>query len=194
MFFYEEKPAKKVKFSSEAKETNFHDVLTKPHVSKLRKKWLSHSSREEYPQLQKELEIYKSQGGSLDYFFIKEGTIILSWALIDMNKAHAIKFIIENIPKQLILTILEKNNYSLIRSFLDVESSLELYKPIEQQQKQDCIEKIKLLIGLDQNAISAIFKEKSVDINIAAYIKANIIEVVRSYNNESEKKDQLKPI
>ena len=143
-----EKPTKRVKFSDDAKDDHKFTVLTKPSITKFRKEWLEHSSKNEYSQLKQKIEKYSQQGGTLEKFFLREGRLILSWALIDVENINALEFIIEHIPQELIKTILKENSYRLLRSFLLVENRLEVEQKINSKQLQDRIQKIKLLFWI----------------------------------------------
>lgn len=187
-----EKSAKRVKFSQNIKSDGPFFPLTKPSTSKLRKDWLRHGGQEEYDQLQQKLALYTKKGGSLEDFFVKEGKIILNWALIDMNKASAMTFILENIPKELIQLILEQDSYKLVHSFLFVESNIETSGPLEKEQLEDRIKKIKLLFDLNPQVIGSIFKKSLNDSEVRADIKANILMLYKRHYEKNFSK--LKPL
>lgn len=186
-----EKPAKRVKFSNDAKDDPKFVILNKPSITKLRKEWLQHSCKNEYIQLKQKIEEYYQRGGTVESFFLKEGRLILSWALIDTANIDALNFIIEQVPKDLIKTILQENHYRLLRSFLSVENSLAEGQEINSTQVQDRIQKIKLLEHVDQVGVSMILNECLHDMYLGASIKNSIIEVYKNYKETYP--SQLKP-
>lgn len=163
--------------------------MVKPHSSTLRNKWLDYSRKEEYIQLKQELELYLQRGGILEKFFKKEGETILYWALIAAEKSKVLNFIVTNIPRQLIVEVLEKKDLSLVKSFLLKEDGIEKYKELSDDYLKNRCEKLELLLEVAPDPIKKLLESSLNDLGLGKGIKSSIIQAVN--NNSSLNNDFL---
>ena len=171
-----DRPAKKVKFTSDTKDNpNFTPLAKKPNTAKLRIIWLRFSREQQYEQLKEELELYQKRGGTLERFFEKEGQILLKEALLS-NPEH-LAFMVENVPKESIQQVLQRKNYSLLHSFLLTMTGLEEYDKFDEKELKGCIEKIQRLLNIEPN-IKEILTKSLEDKELGEKIKKSIKEAL----------------
>lgn len=183
----EENKEPAVKKARIADENLIVTSAVKPHSSSLRNKWLDLSRKEEYIQLKQELELYLQRGGILEKFFQKEGETILYWALIAAEKSKVLNFIAINIPKQLIVEVLEKKDLSLVKSFLLKEDGIEKYKELNKDYLKDRCEKLQLLLEVAPEPIKKVLESSLRDLDLGKEIKFSIIQAMN--NTSSLDKD-----
>lgn len=177
----DEIPVKKVKFASEAINVNLtFSSLGKPHSASFRKKWLDYSRKGEYALLKQEISLYEKKGGTIKKFFEREGETILHWALIGAEQSQSMSFIVSNIPNELILDTLEKNNYSLVRTFLLGENGIEKYRKSNEDDLKCREEKLKLLLNVAPQPIKKILEAIIVDPIFGNGLKLSIKKVMQN--------------
>jgi hypothetical protein len=172
-----------------ADENLIFTSAVKPHSSNLRNKWLDLSRKEEYIQLKQELELYLQRGGTLEKFFKKEGETILYWALIAAEKSKVLNFIVINIPKKLIVEVLEKKDLSLVKSFLLKEDGIEKYKKLNEDYLKDRCEKLQVLLEVAPEPAKKVLESSLRDLDLGKGIKFSIIQAMN--NTSSLDKDLI---
>ena len=157
----DEPPVKKpkVSFAPEVKENLVFSPKTKPHSSTLRKKWFEYSRSGEYARLKQELLLYQKQGGILESFFKKEGEVLLSWALINMVNPEILNFIVNQIPMDLIKSILERDDCDLFCGFLMGKSIMEEHQQLDEEGFESFVKKIEILLKLNLITIKELLGE-----------------------------------
>ncbi len=185
----DEPPVKKpkVSFAPEVKENLFFSPLlvTKPNSSKFRKKWLEHTDKEEYGQLEQELGAYQQRGGSIKEFFDKEGEVILNWALIGESSTTALDFIIQHISKELIQIKLEQDNHHLLRIFLLGKSIMEQNQQLDLEYFKNLCDKIELLLTIKPETLKKFLKESIGVLALGQQVKASIEKAIVSFERKS---------
>jgi len=185
----EENKEPAVKKARIADENLIFTSVVKPHSSSLRNKWLDLSRKEEYIQLKQELELYLQRGGTLEKFFKKEGETILYWALIAAEKSKVLHFIVVNVPKKLIVEVLEKKDLSLVKSFLLKEDGIEKYKKLNEDYLKDRCEKLQVLLEVAPEPTKKVLESSLRDLDLGKGIKFSIIQAMN--NTSSLDKDLI---
>src|SRR5689334_18634841 len=115
-----ERLAKLVKFEEGTKDNHTFTPLakSKPSITRFRKLWLKLCHERNYEQLKQELDSVQKKGLDIAGFLIKEGGFILDWALMRSSDLKSLYFIFENLPQRLLQQELERNDFSLLNTYL----------------------------------------------------------------------------
>lgn len=114
--------------SSEEKKSAFENKSVKPLNSvAVRKFILTCFAEDKQEALGKKLDELglSSQSKAISEFFLKEGSLLLEWALIDRPDTEPLQFFNERIPQKTLQILLKRDDFWLCKSFLIVEKGME---------------------------------------------------------------------
>ena len=117
---------------------SFNTARAQPQVMKI-------MQSENYPRFRQLFQQYDDS--TIRSFFIEQGKSILKWAITCMPSAEALAILAENVPKDILLRLLQENNYGIFQNFLAAQSAAETYgRAINRQVRKD---KLIILINID---------------------------------------------
>jgi hypothetical protein len=155
----------------------------KLNYMKMRKKILELLHTEQYDDLKNVILMHKQE---LENFFSLEGSVILDWAVIYSKNNKSLLFLCQNIPLHLLQTVLRKEGYCVIKSFLQVESSFEGSEfdgPKRQELQQ---EKFKLLLSIDPKGVPEFMEQNASQDFSSAKIKLNFAGAVSEHKKQHD--------
>jgi hypothetical protein len=129
--------------------------------SDIRKRVLQRFSRHEYKQLRQDLLNYGLTEQGISDFFLKEGDVILRRSLVSSSSDQSLKFLIETVPVPAFQEVLRRDNFSVLRSFLYAQVGREQSGLYNQHVEEIHIEKFKVLLTVDRDAITGFIKENA---------------------------------
>lgn len=165
--------------------TNKNSSLQPAYIRKL---WMQLSTANEYASLDRILTLAKEQGFSTEDFFLKEGRLLLNWAIVIQADFKPFEFICSNVIKTAIANILSQDNFSIIKTFLIGESGLDDSHLTSSMTLKYRIEKFKLLLIIDAETKVKLrsFMEQTVEEKkLSKEVKNSIREAIIEYENKS---------
>jgi hypothetical protein len=149
----------------EGKPAHAVNFLPPPKLShaEIKKRMIERLERREYGGIKQDLELYRLTSEQISDFFLKEGPKLLTWSLIGALPEGPLQLWSEVIPKDVFMSVLSNDNFSILRSFLKVQVELERKGWQTEEKEKDQIKVFSILLSIDANAISAFMKENAND-------------------------------
>lgn len=134
--------------------------------------WVRLSQAGEYEHLRQVLSDFHLQGQAMSDFFAKKGSFLLRCAIFYWDNPDSLRFIISNVPQDILQHTLCKDHYSVLESFLRGESILEKMGEVDEERLKNRFEKFKLLLQIDREGLE-MYKDSE-------YFKTQVADKVKS--------------
>jgi hypothetical protein len=139
---------------------------TMPTFEQIKKKILIRFSKNEYEQLQQELQHYDLTKKDIEDLFRAKGNAILGWAVIFGQNSEALKFLVRNVPNAILKELFSENDYEMLKTFCLKEKGLEVRGFYNENSKNTQIEKFKLFLEIDAKGVLKIIETSPITENI----------------------------
>jgi hypothetical protein len=160
----------------EEKPKHAVNFLPPPKLShaEIRKQVYKRLNEHNYAGLRQDIALYKLTDEQIRAFFLKEGSKLLIWSLTSAAPEGALQLWADVVPKDTFMSVLSKDNFSILKEYLEVQLELECKNRQTEQEQKDQIKIFSILLSVDANAISAFMKEKANDTSLVSEkIKSN---------------------
>lgn len=160
----------------EEKPKHAINFLPPPKLShaEIKKRMIERLEKREYEGIKQDLELYRLTSEQISDFFLKEGPKLLTWSLIGALPEGPLQLWSEVISKDVFMSVLSNDNFSILRSFLKVQVELERKGWQTEEKEKGQIKVFSILLSVDANAISVFMKENANDTSlISEKIKNN---------------------
>jgi hypothetical protein len=160
----------------------------------IRKMVIQHFRQERYDPLRKILSNrgFLENEDEVKNFFLKEGPVILSWAL-DASTVEPLKFLADEniIPKQALQAVLRKRDFSVLRTFLYTQTGIQAAGRYTAELREVQIEKFKILLSIDGDEIRRFMNDSSDNLYLqTAITRNNFVEADRRFLIEENMSDE----
>lgn len=147
----------------EEKPRHAVNFLPPPKLShaEIRKQVYKRLNEHNYTGLRQDIALYKLTDEQISDFFLKEGSRLLIWSLISAAPEGALQLWADVVPKDTFMSVLSKDDFKILREFLEVQVELERKEWQTEEGRKDQIKVFSILLSKDANAILAFMKKNA---------------------------------
>ncbi|MBP9728634.1 MAG: hypothetical protein KBD23_00625 [Gammaproteobacteria bacterium] len=138
--------------------------------------WVRLSQTGQYEHLREKLDEFGLQGEKMSNFFNKEGPFLLRCGLIRWDNPESLRFICDHVPTDLLKSVLRKDGYSSVETFLLAHSGLEKHGLLSQNGLSERNEKLRLLFGVDHEGLASYMESESFENKFSQGVKQSFRE------------------
>jgi hypothetical protein len=162
--------------NKEEKPKHAVNFLPPPKLShaEIRKQVYKRLNEHNYTGLRQDIALYKLTDEQISDFFLKEGSKLLIWSLTSASPEGALQLWVDVVPKDTFMSVLSKDDFSILKEYLEVQLELERKNRQTEEEKKDQIKVFSILLSVDAHAISSFMKENANNISLVSEkIKSN---------------------
>lgn len=147
----------------EEKPKHAVNFLPPPKLShaEIRKQVYKRLNEHNYAGLRQDIALYKLTDEQIRDFFLKEGSKLLIWSLTSAAPEGALQLWADVVPKDTFMSVLSKEDFSILRDYLEVQVRLERENWQSEKGEKDQVTVFSILLSKDANAISDFMKENA---------------------------------